>query len=388
MGSAHPRRGHIAPEPPNLEQKKTDSRGRETIGVGQMLSSFAREKAVQKHSTADEIRQVWADIYAELANLIKEENLRQWIAPLVLRSVTETKICLVIEDDFHGKWVEDNYSDLILKAAETVLGRPLTLEVYVTGQLVLPSITDHQAILPNSFARSSLFGVQERGKAGLLVQQREIASWSNTTIRYTGPELDQHHLDVWLQLLRLVDKTELGEPIEFTAYGFLKEMGKADGKRQYEKLNEALTHLKVTAVDVQIGESAYVGGLIERYYRHEGTGRFVVVLDPLIASLFRNNEYSRIDWEQRKRLRGQLAKFLQAYLSSHSTKAGPHFIAVKKLQKLSRSSFGRLTDFRKKLRKACAELADVGALQEWWIDDNDVAHFVRAPTVKALEEKK
>lgn len=212
----------------------------------------------------------------------------------------------------------------------------------------------------------------------MLVRQREIFAWSNAIIRYTGPELDQHHLDVWLQLLRLVDDNELGKRIEFTAYGFLKEMGKSDGKRQYEKLNETLTDLKVTAVDVQISKSAYVGGLVERYYRHEGTGRFVVVLDPLIASLFRNNEYSRLDWEQRKRLRGQFSKFLQAYLSSHSTKNGPHFIRVKKLKKLSRSSTKRLADFRRKLRKACTELEEVGALESWWIDENDVAHFIRS----------
>ena len=332
---------------------------------------------MENNNAPTDIRQVWNQICDEIALRVSPESLQAWIKPLLPRYVTNKKICLSIEDEFRREWVLDNYKRDLLEAAESVLGHSVALEIYVTGQLLLPAFSSRQAIIPNSFARSSLFGVQERGKSGKLVRQREIYAWSNTVIRYTGPELDQHHLDVWLQLLRLVDDHELGQPIEFTAYGFLKEMGKSDGKRQYQKLNETLTDLKVTAVDVQIDGSAYVGGLVERYYRHEGSGRFVVVLDPLIAALFRNNQYSRLDWEQRKRLKGQFAKFLQAYLASHSTKNGPHFISVKKLKYLSRSSTKHLWKFRQMLRKACAELVDIGVLEEWWIDDNDVAHFVR-----------
>lgn len=332
---------------------------------------------MEKHNAHEDIRQVWSEICAEIEKTIGKESLQRWITPLLPRYVTEEKICLAIHDEFHREWLLDHYSQELIEAAETVLGHSVALEIYVTGQLLLPAISPRQAVIPNSFARSSLFGVQERGKAGKLVRQRKVYAWSDTVIHYTGPELDQHHLDVWLQLLRLVDDNELGTPIEFTAYGFLKDMGKTIGKRQYDKLNEILTDLKVTAVDVKISDSAYVGGLIERYYRHEGSGRFVVVLDPLIASLFRDNQYTRIDWEQRKRLRGQFAKFLQAYLSSHSTKSGPHFISVKKLKSLSRSSTRRLSDFRRLLRKACEELVEVGVLEQWWIDDADIAHFVR-----------
>jgi hypothetical protein len=149
-------------------------------------------------------------------------------------------------------------------------------------------------------------------------------------------------------------------------------------------MNRRLTRLKATAVDVQIGEEGYVGSLIERYYRHEGTGRFVIIVDPLIASLFRNDQYSRLDWEQRTQLRGQLAKFLHAYLPTHSTKKAPHFISIKKLFRLSKSSTKRLADFRRMLRKSCLELDGVGALEDFWIDENDVAHFIRAnsPQIK------
>lgn len=331
-----------------------------------------------------DIRQVWTDICSEISDHITPENLDRWLKPLLPRYVTEDKICLAITDDFHREWVLDHYQDQIADAAEAVLGYSVNLEIYVTGQMTLPSIAARQAIIPNSFARSALFGVQARGQSDYL-EQVELESWKNVQMRYTGPQLDQHDLDVWLQCLRLIDTTELGKAVEFTAHGFIKEMGKAIGRRQYEVLDRRLTRLKATAVDVQIGEEGYVGSLIERYYRHEGTGRFVIIVDPLMASLFKDEQYARLNWEQRTQLRGQLAKFLHAYLPTHSTKRAPHFIGVKKLRKLSKSSTKRLGDFRKLLRKSCKELDEVGALEDWWIDDNDVAHFVRAHSTRIEE---
>jgi hypothetical protein len=330
-----------------------------------------------------DIRQVWTDICLKLSDQISLENLERWVKPLLPRYVTKEKICLATTDEFQRQWVLDHYQDQITDAAETILAYSVTLEIFVTGQLSLPSISKRQAIIPNSFARSALFGVQARGQSDYL-EQVELESWKNVQMKYTGPQLDQHDLDVWLQCLRFIDSDELGKPVEFSAYGFLKEMGKGTSKRDYQNMNRRLTRLKATAVDVQIGEEGYVGSLIERYYRHEGTGRFVIIVDPLIASLFKNDQYSRLDWEQRIQLRGQLTKFLHAYLPTHSTKKAPHFIGVEKLLKLSKSSTKRLGDFRKMLRKSCLELDKVGALKDWWIDENDVAHFIRAnsPQIK------
>ena len=331
---------------------------------------------MENNNAPADIRQVWNQICDGAALRLSPESLSRWIKPLRPRYVTNEKLCLAIEDEFHREWVLDHYKRDLLEVAESVLGRSIALEIYVTGQLLLPTFSSRHAIIPNSFARSSLFGVQERGQSEYL-EQVELESWKNAQMKYTGPQLDQHDLDVWLQCLRLMDVSELGKPVEFTAHGFIKDMDKAVGRYQYRMLNRRLTRLKATAIDIQIGEEGYVGSLIERYYRHEGTGRFVIIVDPLIASLFKNDQYSRLDWDQRTQLRGQLAKFLHAYLASHSTKNGPHFVSVKKIKTLSRSSFGRLTDFRKKLRKACTELAEAGVLQKWWIDENDIAHFIR-----------
>ena len=337
---------------------------------------------MENNNAPTDIRQVWNQICDEIALQVSPESLQRWIKPLLLRYVTHEKLCLAIEDEFHREWVLDHYKRDLLEAAEFVLGHSVALEIYVTGQLLLPAFSSRQAIIPNSFARSSLFGVQARGQSDYL-EQVELEAWKNVQMKYTGPQLDQHDLDVWLQCLRLMDSNELGQPVEFSAYGFLKDMGKGTSKRDYQNLNRRLTRLRAMALDLKIGEEGYVGGLLERYYRHEGSGRFIIIADPLTASLFKNDQYARLDWEQRIRLRGQLAKFLHAYLPTHSTKNAPHFIGVQKIQKLSRSSTKRLGDFRKLLRKSCQELVEIGALEEWWIDENDVAHFVR--TYKRLE---
>lgn len=355
------------------------------FGAGRILPLFRREIHMEKHSTPRDIRQVWTEIVDETAKTVSSETIQRWIQTLLPRYVTEDKICLATDDEFQREWVLDHYKRQITDAAEAVLGRPVRLEIYVTGQMLLPNISARQAIIPNSLARSALFGVQERGQSDYL-EQVELESWKSVRMRYTGPQLDQHDLDVWLQCLRLIDVNELGKPIEFAAHGFIKEMGKAVGSYQYRMLDRRLTRLKATALDVQIGEEGYVGSLIERYYRHEGTGRFVIVIDPLIASLFKNDQYARLDWHQRIQLRGQLAKFLHAYLPTHSTLKRPHFISVEKLYRLSRSSTKRLGDFRKLLRKSCKELDEIGFLEDWWIDEGDVVHFVRVQTQQIISK--
>lgn len=329
-----------------------------------------------KDNAPTDIRQVWSNIRSNLTHEIADENIERWIKPLLPKYVTNDKICLAAPDEFHREWIFDRFEEQIRSAAGEVLGYDVTVEIYVTGQLLLPNITSRQAIIPNSLARSSLFGVQARGQSEYL-EQVDLESWKNVHMRYTGPQLDQHDLDVWLQCLRLMRHDELGTPIEFSAYGFLKEMGKGTSKRDYQNLDRRLTRLRAMALDIQVGNEAYVGGLLDRYYRHEGSGRFIIIADPLTASLFKNDQYARLNWGQRIQLRGQLAKFLHAYLPTHSTKNSPHFISVKKILKISRSRTKRLSDFRRLLRKACTELQDIGALERWWINDNDVIHFVR-----------
>lgn len=327
--------------------------------------------------TNSNIRDIWSDILDELRGKLSEKQFTKWLKPLRPQYFTEQKLCFSVDEAFHRQWVLDNHKTLLEEVAGEVLHTSISVQIYVTGQLKLPNISPQQAIIPNSLARSALFGVQGRGMGDYL-EQSNLEAWKNITIRYTGPQLDQHDLDVWLQCLRRISDDELGKPIEFTAHGFIKEMGKAVGSYQYEMLNRRLTRLRATALDVQIGEEGYVGGLLDRYYRHDGSGRFVIIADPLIASLFKNDQYAWLNWEQRMQLRGQLSKFLHAYLPTHSTDKAPHFISVNKLKKLSRSKTKHLWKFRQMLRKACEELAEVDALEDWWISENDVAHFIRS----------
>ena len=62
---------------------------------------------------------------------------------------------------------------------------------------------------PSCVLRSALFGVVRRGRRQYL-QNQIVATWADTTLRYTGIRLDQADLDVWLTALHLSREQGLG----------------------------------------------------------------------------------------------------------------------------------------------------------------------------------
>lgn len=327
----------------------------------------------------ENISQVWKDVLYELRSHVDADLLTTCYQTLTPRYVTKNKLCLATDNGFHRDWVlEDSQRDPLENAVKKELGEGATISIVLTEQLTLPTIMPRQTIMPNSLARSALFGVQGKNHPIEYFEQVELESWKGVTLRYTGPQLDQIDLDIWLQCLRMAGKNGLGKAIEFTAHEFIIAMGKPPGGSQYKLIERRLTRLRATAIDVQIGQNRYVGGLLDRFKYNEGKELYSIIIDPLIAMLFENNQYSRIDWEQRMKLRGRLAKFLHAYLPTHSTKKAPTFIKVENLKKLSKSNTKHLWKFRQTLRKAIAELHEVGALDESWFDDADKVYFVRS----------
>lgn len=335
------------------------------------------------YNTDDEnVRQVWKNILEKLREQVDADLVAACFQTLTPRYVTKNKLCLITGDKFHREWVlEDELITPLKEAVKKVLGDEVSVSIALTGQLTLPTIMPRQAIMPNSLARSALFGVQSKGRPVKYLEQVELRSWAGIALKYTGAQLDQLDLDILLQCLRMVKNNGLGKPIKFTAHEFLKAMGKSIGSAQYKMLERRFTRLVATAIDIKVGHISYVGGLLDRYTRNEETKVYSIIIDPLISTLFEDNQYSRIDWEQRMKLRGQLSKFLHAYLATHSTKKGPHFINVQKLRELSRSSAKHRWKFREQLRNATDELGSVGALSDSWIDENDTVYFIRNTNV-------
>lgn len=250
---------------------------------------------------------------------------------------------------------------------------------------------------PNGVLRSALFGAIRRGKRKF-IQGKSIACITGVAIVYTGPQLDQSDLDVWLGVLHLARQYRLGNRIEFTEKGFLRLLGRGGpngrsiGKSDRVWLRRSLTRLKATAVEVTQGPHTYCGSLLDEYYRDSNLGRYVIALNPKMKEIFGYAGWTKIDWNVRHGLAGNpLAQWLHGFYSTH---AEPYDYSVETLHRLCGSEAGigtistaernkAISDWtRSSLRPALALLATVSVCNGQpfvgEVDDNrPVVHMQR-----------
>jgi hypothetical protein len=178
----------------------------------------------------------------------------------------------------------------------------------------LPDWPEHKRGLPNGALRSALFGISPKERRTYAVE-RHVASIEGLEVFITrGPNLMQHHLDVWEQCLRLGKDQGTGRRIEFTAYAFLKSIGRNTGKSDCEWLKNALYDLAACVVRITDGNRTYFGPLIHGGTRDELTGRYVIEINPKIALLYGVGRWTQLDYAQRQLLRRHpLAQWLHAF---------------------------------------------------------------------------
>ena len=240
---------------------------------------------------------------------------------------------------------------------------PKSSEAQPRGEVVhLPVWPNLVRPIPNGLLRSALFGVVERG-ARRYLRAEPVVALDGIEIFYTGEQLDQGDLDVWIAVIQLCRAQAMGERCFFSAYELLKTLGKDDtgGKHGSRKvLDIRLTRMKATAIRIRVvGRYSYEGSLLDEIYRDEETGRYVAVLNPKMRALFGQNEYTQLEWSVRQALEGKpLAQWLHAFFSSH---AAPLPISMGKLRGLCGSEISRERAFKEKLRKALDAVAEASA---------------------------
>lgn len=219
--------------------------------------------------------------------------------------------------------------------------------------------------LPNDALRSALFGVSEKA----FRREEKIASVEGLNVYMVrGYRPTQAHLDVWEHCLALAAKHGTGKQIRFSAYSFLKAIGRTTGKSDYEWLKEAINDLAGCLVRISNGRYSYFGALIQEGFRDEATNEYVIKINEQLALLFMGGNWTALNGEQRKMLRKRpLAQWLHAFYSTH---AKPHPYKVETILKLCGSEVNELWKFRQMLRRALKELTSATG----WscsIDEND-----------------
>ena len=239
----------------------------------------------------------------------------------------------------------------------------------------LPLWPEELRTCPSCVLRSALFGVVRRGRRQYL-QNQTVAAWADTTLRYTGIRLDQADLDVWLTALHLSREQGLGARVVCSERAFLRALGRST--KNVEWLRISLERLTACVVKITRQRRTYWGSLIEKGCRDEATGEFVIVLNPELAMLFEDDDYTRIEWEIRRGLGMDLAKWLHGYIASHrATPRNPHRIGLERLRVLCGSETDELRFFRRDVRNAMQELQAAGVVTAWRITPGDALEVVR-----------
>lgn len=252
------------------------------------------------------------------------------------------------------------------------------------GTLTIKDCPDHAHVAPNICFRSPLFGVCDQRKL-LSVMDMPVATVGDKEVRYSGFRLSQSDLDIFAHLIRLArerqDETGWGQ---CSMYEILKATGRSKGKYNRAAVMMSMKRLTASALNITFTEPktkqrfSYFGPMVRDFlYDHEAaTYRFRI--NTHVAELF-GLGWTKIEWEQRLALKGDLAKWLHGYYASSHKKVYP--VTVEKIRSLCGSGISQLKVFRARLKSALEAIKAVDCITSWHIDDHDRVHvsFDAAP---------
>jgi hypothetical protein len=222
---------------------------------------------------------------------------------------------------------------------------------------------------PNSFLRSALFAAIQ-GKDRSFIKNGVVFSQQGITVKFTGEQLNQEDMTVWLALVDLARQHPLGTECSFTAYGILKHMGLGVGGRERERLAENVRRLAACLVEINNGRYTYGGSLVDDFLIDERTKHYKLTLNKKLINIFGDNDWTALNWEQRKQLRSKpLAQKLHEYYSSHER---PLPVTVPFLHDITGSDNKAKRSFKARVKAALEALVKINFLASYKIEGDKV----------------
>ncbi|GAA0189708.1 plasmid replication initiator TrfA [Cupriavidus pauculus] len=260
------------------------------------------------------------------------------------------------------------------RKARGVINTPIPLE--------LPFWTESKRALPNPLARGALFTATKDNNREYY-KGTKVTTLANIDIIYTGEELRQDDMSVLLTIFHLARQRPLSkdDPVEFTAYSFLKEVGWTINGQEYKHLQECFDRLSANQVKVLAdgGKAGYAGSLVRSFEWRDSNGvslsKWKVWLEPKIAGLFTQDSFTLMEWADRKKIgqRSPLALWLHSFLSTHRE---PIPLSVEKYKELSGTKEKSLAGFRMRLKAALNKLKECGIIDSFELK-NDLVYVTR-----------
>ena len=237
--------------------------------------------------------------------------------------------------------------------------------------------------MPNPVLRSALFAaIHSKDRRAL--NDEIIASAEGAELRFSGWQLNQEDFEVCSMLFHLGRLHPLGDTGHFTAYSFLKSIGRDTSGEKHQDLHQSIRRLG-QQVEIKIGRYRYFGAFVLDGVKDDITRHYNLTLNSKLAGLFAQG-WTTFEWEQRQRLRGKyLALWLHGYYASH---AAPHPVKVESLRAWCGSKTKELYAFRQNLRAALDQLKTAGVIAAWQIDpESDLVTVDRGTAITASQRR-
>jgi hypothetical protein len=237
-------------------------------------------------------------------------------------------------------------------------------------------------VAPNAINRSPIFGCVRRGRRRY-IQKESLATIGETTIMFSGMQLDQADKDCWYELLHRAKNglkdSESAEPFVEVRFGireFLRSIGRSEGGGGQKWLEASLERLMSARIQIEYKQMQYKGVLLLRQIVNMDTNEVVLHLDRQISTLFLSKTITKVGWRLRLGLSKDFTKWMYDYIMTHQAPPrNPHRIGLDKLYRMSHATAQELTtdqmrDFRARVRGCMKVLISEGVVESYEVQRN------------------
>jgi hypothetical protein len=239
----------------------------------------------------------------------------------------------------------------------------------------LPKWQEDKRGSPNSLLRSAVFAAI-KSQDRKLFKKETLLSQETYNITFSGEQLNQEDMTVWLALIDLAKENPLGTECRFTAYRILQHMGLTDGGRERERLYDSVYRLAACLVGINTKRFKYAGSLVDDFLIDERTKEYKLTLNKKLIYIFGENDWTGLDWEQRKQLRQKpLAQKLHEYYSTHQD---PFPVTIAFLHGLTGSN-SQMKEFKRQVKAAMEKLITIGFLASYTIEADKMTVERKSP---------
>lgn len=236
-------------------------------------------------------------------------------------------------------------------------------------QQLLPFWPERLRCAPNPFVRSSLFSVRNKNKQRQQFHEIDLVTIGTHQITYSGEELRQDDLDVYMQIMHYCRSQTVCRSEKLPTCTFFQKKLCTDLKWPttgfyYKKIDSTLTRLQQTLLRIKTKKYHKNVSLLRKTQKtltYKAT--YDIWLEPEIVDLYKRTETTGLN-HIKHQLLSPLAKWLNAYLSSH---AKPYPILVITVMNTTGCNYSRLRDFNLQLKRALKELKNLKLIKSFVI---------------------